>query len=202
MAIGQNAFDDLVEAFRGFPGIGEKTAQRMALHLIKGTKEKVQHLSHAITSAKERIKPCSKCFLYTEEDPCQICSDPRRDARYICIIEQPNQAFVLERLGVFRGKYHVLMGKISPLDGIGPEDLHMKELVGRISEEKPEEVIIATGMDVEGEATSVYITNLLKPYSVKITRIAYGIPVGLGIDYADAQTLSRAIEGRRLVSDS
>ncbi|MDP3980466.1 MAG: recombination mediator RecR [Chlamydiota bacterium] len=192
-----NAFDDLIEAFRSFPGVGEKTAQRMALFLIKEPIEKVRKLSNAMLDAKENIRPCSVCFLYTQQDPCQICADTHRDKRYICVIEQPNQAFVLERLGVFNGKYHVLMGKISPLEGIGPEQLHIAELVHRVSSECPEEIIVATGMDVEGEATSVYIANALKNYPVKVTRIAYGIPVGLGIDYADAQTLSRAIEGRR-----
>jgi len=202
MVYGLQAFDKLISVLQGFPGVGQKTAERMALYLMRQSIDHVEKLTRVIREARERIRYCSRCYLFAEQDLCKICSDSQRDSKYLCVIEQPNQAFALERLGVYKGRYHVLMGKISPLEGIGPEDLHIVQLQERIIQEKIEEVIIATGMDVEGEATSIYIANLLNSLPVKVTRIAYGIPVGMGIDYADAQTLSRAIQGRQIIVSS
>lgn len=193
------AFEDLVNAFKMFPGIGTKTAERMALFLLKAPLERAQGFSKALLSARERIRFCSQCHLFTQADPCAICTDSQRDHGLLCVIEEPRDAFVLERSGGFKGLYHVLMGKISPLDGIGPENLKVAQLVERVKRYKPREVILATGMDVEGEATALYLAKLLQELGTLVTRIAYGIPVGMGLDYADELTLARALEARRSV---
>jgi len=194
-----DSFEEMVNAFKIFPGIGTKTAERMALYLLKTPVEKSQVFSHQVLTARKKIRFCSNCSLFTEMDPCGICQDGERDRTLLCVIEEPKDAFTLERSSLYKGLYHVLMGKISPLDGIGPENLRMSHLLERVKKDKPREVILATGMDVEGEATALYLTHMLKEEGVKISRIAYGIPVGMGLDYADELTLARAMEARRIL---
>jgi recombination protein RecR len=157
----------------------------------------VGELSAALTALKTRIVHCSRCFNVTEEDPCRICSDPARDARSLCVIEEPNDLLAVERTGEFKGRYHVLMGALSPLDGIGPEDIRVRELLHRLDGETVDEVILATNPSVEGEATAIYLAKLLKPLGLRITRIARGLPVGGDLEYADEVTLSKALEGRK-----
>jgi recombination protein RecR len=169
------------------------------LYLLKTPIEKSQAFSHQVLTARKKIRFCSNCSLFTEMDPCGICQDGERDRSLLCVIEEPKDAFTLERSSLYKGLYHVLMGKISPLDGIGPENLRMSHLMERVKKDKPREVILATGMDVEGEATALYLTHMLREEGVKISRIAYGIPVGMGLDYADELTLARAMEARQIL---
>jgi len=187
----------LIEALQRLPGIGPKTAQRLAFFLLKQPAEEVSGLAEALGQLKSLIVHCSACFNVTQEDPCRICSDPRRDGRALCIVEEPNDLLAIERTGEFRGRYHVLLGALSPLDGIGPEDLKVRELLHRLERESVEEIILATNPSVEGEATALYLAKLLRPFAVRITRIARGLPVGGDLEYADEVTLSKAIEGRR-----
>ncbi len=190
----------LIEALQRLPGIGPKTAQRLTFFLLKRPADEVAELADALGQLKVRIQHCSACFNVTEEDPCRICSDPARDARSLCIVEEPNDLLALERTGEFRGRYHVLLGALSPLDGIGPEDLKVRELLLRLEqggEGGVEEVILATNPSVEGEATAIYLAKLLRPLVPRITRIARGLPVGGDLEYADEVTLSKALEGRK-----
>ena len=190
----------LIEAFQKLPGVGPKTAQRLSFFLLKRPADEVNNLAEALTQLKALIVHCSVCFNVTQDDPCRICQDPRRDARSLCIVEEPNDLLALERTGGFRGRYHVLLGALSPLDGIGPEDLKVRELLVRLEREPVEEIILATNPSVEGEATAIYLDKLLKPLSVRITRIARGLPVGGDLEYADEVTLSKALEGRKEMS--
>jgi recombination protein RecR len=187
----------LIEALQKLPGIGPKTAQRLTFFLLKRPAAEVSALSEALVSVKTKIVHCSLCFNVTEEDPCRICRDPRRDQRALCVVEEPNDLLAMERTGEFRGRYHVLLGALSPLDGIGPEDLKVRELLARFETEGVEEVILATNPNVEGEATAIYLAKLLKPLGVRVTRIARGLPVGGDLEYADEVTLSKAFQGRR-----
>lgn len=187
----------LIEALQKLPGIGPKTAQRLTFFLLKCPADEVQALSQAIDRLKSQIVNCSVCFNVTEEDPCRICKDPARDARLLCVVEEPNDLLALERTGQFRGRYHVLLGALSPLDGIGPEDLRVRELLARLETAAMEEVILATNPNGEGEATAIYLAKLLKPFALRITRIARGLPVGGDLEYADEVTLTKALEGRR-----
>ena len=187
----------LIEALQRLPGIGPKTAQRLAFFLLKQPAAEVTGLAEALGQLKTLIVHCSACFNVTQEDPCRICSDPRRDNRALCVVEEPNDLLAIERTGEFRGRYHVLLGALSPLDGIGPEDLKVRELLHRLERESVEEIILATNPSVEGEATALYLAKLLRPFAVRITRIARGLPVGGDLEYADEVTLSKAIEGRR-----
>ena len=187
----------LIDALQRLPGIGPKTAQRLAFFLLKQPAEEVTRLAEALSQLRLLISHCRTCFNVTEEDPCRICADPRRDARLLCIVEEPNDLLALERTGEFRGRYHVLLGALSPLDGIGPEDLKVRELLNRLEREPVEEIILATNPSVEGEATAIYLAKLLKPFALRITRIARGLPVGGDLEYADEVTLSKALEGRR-----
>jgi recombination protein RecR len=187
----------LIEALQKLPGVGPKSAQRMTFFLLKRPADEVGELSAALTALKTRIVHCSRCFNVTEEDPCRICSDPARDARSLCVIEEPNDLLAVERTGEFKGRYHVLMGALSPLDGIGPEDIRVRELLHRLDGETVDEVILATNPSVEGEATAIYLAKLLKPLGLRITRIARGLPVGGDLEYADEVTLSKALEGRK-----
>lgn len=187
----------LIEEFEKLPGIGHKTAQRLAFHVLNLTQEKVDALSNAIRDAKLKTRYCSICSNLTENDPCAICSSVNRDQGIICVVEDPRDVVAMERIREFKGLYHVLQGVISPMEGIGPEDIKIKELLKRIREGDIREIIIATNPDVEGEATAMYISKLLKPVGIRITRIAYGIPVGGDLEYADEMTLSKALEGRR-----
>ena len=187
----------LIEALQKLPGVGPKSAQRMTFFLLKRPADEVGELSAALTALKTRIVHCTRCFNVTEEDPCRICSDPARDARSLCVIEEPNDLLAVERTGEFKGRYHVLMGALSPLDGVGPEDIRVRELLHRLDGETVDEVILATNPSVEGEATAIYLAKLLKPLGLRVTRIARGLPVGGDLEYADEVTLSKALEGRK-----
>lgn len=189
------ALQQLIEEFARLPGIGRKTAQRLALHILKQPREEVVKMAKALVGVKDRIRYCSSCCNITEQDPCAICSSPKRDRTVVCVVEEPNDVMAIERTNEFRGLYHVLGGSLSPLDGIGPEELKIRELLARVGGEV-HEVILAMNPNVEGEATTMYLTRLLKPLGVSVTRIARGLPVGSDLEFADEATLSRALEGR------
>lgn len=186
----------LIEHFERIPGIGRKTAQRMAYYVLNLPKAQAQQFSQAILEAHEKIHPCKVCQNLTDGELCQICANPSRDHSLICVVEDPRDVVAFERTRDYGGTYHVLHGVISPMDGVGPEQLKIKELLGRIGAQEVKEVIMATNPTVEGEATAMYISRLLKPLGVRVTRLAYGIPVGGSLEYADEVTLSRALEGR------
>lgn len=190
-------FSKLIDVFRKMPGVGSKSAVRMAYHILAMSDEEVEEMVNTIKSAKEKIGYCSVCQNTTESDPCEICSNPKRDSSVICVVEQPKDVVALEKTREYYGTYHVLHGCISPMDSVGPEDIKIKELLGRISDGEVKEVIMAISPSIEGEATTMYISRLLKPFDIKVTRIAYGIPVGGDLEYADQVTLAKAIEGRR-----
>ncbi len=190
------SFENLIEELTKFPGIGRKTAQRLALYILKRPKEEIEKLVKAIIDVKEKIKYCSICYNITESDPCTICLSPKRDKSIICVVEEPMDVLAIEKTNEYNGVYHVLGGILNPLEGIGPEDLKIKELINRISSGAINEVIIAINPSVEGETTSVYIANLIKPFGIKVTRIARGLPIGTALEYADTATIARAIENR------
>jgi recombination protein RecR len=190
----------LIEALQRLPGIGPKTAQRLTFFMLKRPIDEVRELADSLLAVKERIVYCSTCFNVTEQDPCRICSDPARDTGLLCVVEEPNDLLAMERTGEFKGRYHVLLGALSPLEGIGPDDLKVRELLARVDAGGTSEVILATNPNVEGEATALYLTKLMRPLGVRITRIARGLPVGGDLEYADQVTLSKALEGRREVS--
>ena len=187
----------LIDEFQKLPGIGPKSAQRMAFHLLKMSLDDVKQFSNALIEAKEKIKYCKTCFNMSSQEPCEICSDQKRDNSLMCVVSETKDLIALEKTREYKGKYHVLQGLISPLDGIGPEDLRVKELLERVGSEDIQEVILAINPSVEGEATSLYLSRLLKPLGAKVSRIAFGLPIGSDIEYADEVTLARALEGRR-----
>lgn len=187
----------LIDWLSRLPGVGPKTAQRLAFYLLTCEEKDARGLSQAIITARDKIKQCSICANITETDPCLICRDEKRDAGFICLVERPKDVVAMEKTREFRGKYHVLHGAISPMDGIGPEQLTIKMLLARIRDNPITEVVVATNPNVEGEATALYISRLLKPMAIKVTRIAHGLPVGGDLEYADEITLARALEGRR-----
>ncbi|HTX98599.1 MAG TPA: recombination mediator RecR [Bacteroidota bacterium] len=189
------SLQQLIDEFAAFPGIGRKTAQRLALHVLKLPREEVVRMANSLIAVKDKIRHCSVCSNITEQDPCVICSSTRRDRSLICVVEEPNDVIALEKTNEYRGLYHVLGGSLSPLDGIGPEQLRIKELLGRISNEVGE-TILAMNPNVEGEATTIYLTKLLKPLGVKVSRLARGLPVGGDLEFSDEATLTRALEGR------
>jgi recombination protein RecR len=193
----QNAITKLIGEFSKLPGIGRKTAERLAYYILKEDDSFGKNLARAIVEVREKIFFCSVCGNMTEEDPCQICRNPHRNKKLICVVEEAKDIWSVEKIGTFNGVYHVLMGALSPLDGIGPEKLRIQELLRRVQEDKAEEVIIATDPNVEGDATALYLSRLLKPLDVKVTRIASGLPVGGDLEYADSVTLSKALMGRR-----
>lgn len=190
-----NPIEKLIHEMAKLPGIGEKTATRLAYHVLKSPKEYALSFASALVEVKEKIHFCSICANLTDRDPCLICKDPRRDRSIICVVEDPTDLGAIEKTSSFRGQYHVLHGVLSPLDGIGPNDLRIKELLSRLKE-KVTEIIIATNPSVEGEATALYISKIVKPLGVKITRIASGVPMGGDLEYIDQVTISRAIEAR------
>lgn len=187
----------LIVALSKLPGIGPRSAERIALHLVQSDNAGVQHLADVIVQARERIQFCSTCGALTEKSPCPICDNDRRDGALICVVERAVDILSIEKSGTFRGKFHVLGGKISPLDGVEPEDLRIAELEKRLAAEPITEIILALGTDVEGDATSYYLAKRLARSGLKISRIAYGLPAGSGLEFADELTLSRALEGRR-----
>jgi recombination protein RecR len=187
----------LINELTKLPGIGRKTAARLAFHILRTPKREAQELARGIMDVKENIQLCSLCFNLTDRNPCGICSDARRTDEVICVVEEPNDLMAIEGTGNFRGKYHVLHGTLSPLEGIGPEDIKAKELLKRLESGKVKEVIMATNPNVEGGATALYLMELIKPLGLKVTRIAYGIPMGGDIEYTDGETLAKALEGRR-----
>jgi recombination protein RecR len=187
----------LLEELERLPGIGPKSAQRLAFHILRGDDESAGRLSDAILEVKRTIRFCETCFNFAEEERCEICADPQRDATGICVVEEPRDVVAIERTGEFRGTYHVLGGAISPIDGIGPEQLRVRELISRLEDGSVTEVVVATNPNVEGETTAIYLARLIKPLGVKVTRIASGLPVGGDLEYADEVTLGRALEARR-----
>lgn len=189
----------LIEQFERMPGIGHKSAQRLAFHVLNMKKEEAEAFSKAILEAHEKIKKCSCCCNLAEEELCPICKSTRRDESVVCVVEDPRDVMAFERTHEFEGTYHVLHGVISPMNGIGPEDITIKELLSRMGDGKIQEVIMATNPTVEGEATAMYISRLLKPMGVSVSRLAYGVPVGADLEYADEVTLTRALEGRRMI---
>ena len=188
----------LVEELAKLPGIGPKTAQRLAFHIISGSRENAENLAEAIVQAKEKTIYCSICSNLKEADPCPLCTSVGRDQSIICVVEEPKDVIALERTG-FKGLYHVLHGAISPIDGIGPGDLRIKELLERLKNDTVQEIILGTDPNVEGEATAMYLARLLKPLGLKVTRMAHGMPVGSDLEYVDEVTLAKALEGRREV---
>tara|TARA_B100001123_G_scaffold358467_1_gene413296 strand:- start:5730 stop:6326 length:597 start_codon:yes stop_codon:yes gene_type:complete len=187
----------LIEQLQKLPGIGAKGSQRLAFHVLRTPRDETERLCEAIRDVKEQVTYCSVCNNITDTDPCGVCTSSVRDARIICVVEEPQNVSIVEKTGGFKGKYHVLMGTLSPLHGVGPDDLKIKGLVERVGVGDVEEVILATNPTVEGEATALYLARLLKPLGTRITRIARGIPVGSDLEYADEFTMSRAMEGRQ-----
>jgi recombination protein RecR len=199
MALHAKPIDNLIEALTKLPGIGRKTASRLAFHILRSSLSEAQGLAGAILDVKEKIHLCSICFNLTDEDLCWICRDDRRSREILCVVEGPNDLIAIENTGAFKGRYHVLHGALSPLDGVGPDNIKIGELLERIHREGVVEVILATNPTVDGGATALYLIDLIKPLGVKVTRIAYGIPMGGEIEYSDGMTLSKALEGRREV---
>jgi recombination protein RecR len=193
----QDPLAELIAALQRLPGIGARSAQRLAYHLLKTPREEIDALAAAMLSVKEKVTYCSTCGNITDVDPCAYCTAGDRDSRLVCVVEQPENVAAVEKTRGFRGRYHVLMGAIAPLQGIGPDDLKIKPLLARVAGGGIEEVILATNPTVEGEATALYIARLLKPLGPRVTRIAMGVPVGSDLDYTDEFTMSKAIEGRR-----
>lgn len=187
----------LIKAFTRLPGIGEKTATRLALYVLNANRDFVTELSSSLLNVKDKVALCSVCMTFSEADPCRICSDPGRDASTVCVVSDYRDMMALEGMGGYRGAYHILHGNLSPLKGIGPDDIRVRELLKRVEAEDVKEVILATGFDAEGDSTATYIAVLLKQYGVKASRIASGIPVGSYVEYMDSATLGRAMEGRR-----
>ncbi len=197
MAVYTPPVQTLIDELGRLPGIGPKSAQRIAFHLLKIPAEDVARLAIAITDAKARVRFCDRCWNFAEAELCPICQDDRRDSSTLCVVEESRDIISIEKTGEFKGRYHVLLGAMSPLEGIGPEQLKMKELFARIEPEGVQELILCTNPNTEGEVTAMYIARMMKPFGVKVTRIASGLPVGGDLEYADELTLGRAIEGRR-----
>ena len=188
----------LIDELSKLPGIGPKTASRLAFHLLRATRDDAVALAESILDVKERIRLCSSCFNFTESDPCAICSDPGRE-NVICVVEKPLDVVAIERTNEYRGRYHVLHGAVSPVEGIGPDQLKIRELVDRVERDRPDEVIVFTSLDLPGEATATYLHRILTPLGVNVTRPASGLPVGGDLEYADEMTLGRALTGRRVL---
>ena len=190
-----DSLERLIEEFSQLPGIGRKSAHRLAMYILKLPKEEVHDIATALVEVKEKITYCSTCWNFTEKDPCRICASPKRDRSIICVVEDPNDVIAIEKTNEYRGLYHVLGGSLSPLDGIGPEEIKAKELLNRVNETVAE-IILALNPNIEGEATTLYLTKLLRPLGVKVTRLARGLPVGSNLEFTDEATLARALEGR------
>lgn len=197
MALFAKPIERLIRELSKFPGVGAKTATRLAFYILRSSGEDAKSLADAILAVKEKIRLCSECFNITDIDPCLLCRDERRAKDLICVVEEPQDVAAIEKTAEYKGLYHVLHGVLSPLDGVGPDDLNLKRLVERVLDNDVEEVIVATNPKVEGETTALYISRLLKPFDVKVTRLAQGLPMGGELEYFDEATVSRAIEGRR-----
>jgi recombination protein RecR len=197
MSMYEGPIQDLIEEFGRLPGIGPKSAQRLAFHLLTMEPADADRLANAILAVKERVRFCRRCFNVSEQEECRICRDARRDVTVLCVVEEPRDLMAIEKTAEFRGRYHVLGGAISPIDGVGPDDLRVKELVARLGGEEIVEVVLATNPNIEGEATASYLARLLKGMGVRVSRIASGLPVGGDLEYADEVTLGRAFAGRR-----
>jgi len=193
--------DRLIKAFTRLPGIGEKTAARLALYILNSKREYVDEFAASLFGVKEKVALCSECMTFSEKDPCRICADSMRDASTVCVVSDYKDMMALEAMGAYKGRYHILHGNMAPLKGIGPGEIRIKELSGRVGAGGIKEVILATGFDSEGDATALYIARLLKPSGVKLTRIASGVPVGSFVEYMDGATLGRAMDGRREVGE-
>jgi len=193
------SIEQLAEQFAQLPGIGRKTAHRLALYVLKMSRDEVVSMAKALVNVKDKVRYCTICSNITETDPCAICSNTKRERSFICVVEEPHDVLAIEKTNEFKGLYHVLGGALSPLDGIGPDELKIKELLQRLSTSTIEEIILALNPNVEGETTTLYLSRLLKPLGIKITRIARGLPVGSDLEFADEATLSRAFEGRIIV---
>ncbi len=193
----QGLLAQLIRELVRLPGIGHKTAQRLAFHLLKAEKDEAMRLADAIQAVKDGLTFCRQCRNIAEGELCEFCRDPKRDRTKILVVEEPSTLYAIERSGSYRGLYHVLLGALSPLDGVGPADIRAQDLADRLKDGGVEEVILATNPTIEGEATAIYLTRLLKPHGVRVSRIAYGIPVGVDIEYADEVTLMKSLEGRR-----
>jgi recombination protein RecR len=193
----EGPIQDLIDELARLPGIGPKSAQRLAFYMVKAPAQDARRLAEAIVAAKDKVRFCRECFGVSEGDLCRICRDPGRDASVICVVEESKDQAAVEKAGVVKGKYHILGGAISPLEGIGPDDLRVQELLDRVARDHVEEVILATNPNLEGNATAMYVAALLKPLGVKVTRLASGLPVGGDLEYADEVTLGQALEGRR-----
>lgn len=197
----EGVIGDLVVELARLPGVGPKGAQRIAFHLLDAEPDDVRRLATALLELKDKVRFCERCFNVTEEQVCRLCLDPRRDDAVLCVVEESKDIVAIERTREFRGRYHVLGGAISPIDGVGPDQLRIRELLGRLRDETVQEVILATNPNLTGEATSTYLTRLLKPMGLRVTRLASGLPVGGDLEYADEVTLGRAFEGRRAVDE-
>jgi recombination protein RecR len=196
-AVTPKSVTKLIEAFSQLPGIGPKTASRLTFYLLRRPAEQSEMLADALHDLKRNTLFCSTCFNITEQNPCSVCQDPGRDRSIVCVVEEPLDVLAIDRTGEYQGLYHVLHGAISPVEGIGPDELRISELVARLQAEPAREVLLATNPNLEGEATAMYLARILQPLSVRVTRLARGLPVGGDLEYADAVTLSRALEGRR-----
>ena len=190
------SIQNLINHISRLPGIGEKTAERLALHILRGSRQEAEQLANSILNIKDRVKLCSRCFALSDSETCSLCSDPARDPLFLCVVEQPADMVAVEKSGAFRGMYHILSGALSPMNGIGPEDIRIRELIARVEKDQVKEVVLATGTNVEGEATASYIAQILEKYHIQVTRIASGVPMGGDLKYVDQVTLKRALETR------
>jgi recombination protein RecR len=190
------SIQNLIRNIAKLPGIGEKTAERLAMHIVRGSRQEAERLAHSILNVKDKVKLCTSCFALSDEETCSLCSDPARDPTFVCVVEQPADMVAVEKSGAFRGRYHILSGALSPMNGVGPEDIRIRELIARIEKDRVKEVVLATSTNVEGEATASYVAQALAKYPIKITRIASGVPMGGDLKYVDQVTLKRALETR------
>lgn len=197
MSMYSPSIEKLIQSFEKLPSIGNKTAARLAFYILNASEEETNEFVSSIINAKKNLKYCSKCYNISDTDPCQICGNPKRDQSEICVVEDVRDIIAMEKTHEFKGVYHVLHGSISPMNGIGPDDIKIKELLARLMDGQVKEVILATNPRVEGEATAMYLSKLIKPLGIKVTRIAHGIPVGGDLEYTDEITLTKALEGRR-----
>ena len=193
------SIQNLIKHISKLPGIGEKTAERLALHILRGSRQDAEQLAGSILSVKEKVRLCQRCYALSDDDLCTLCGDPARDPSMLCVVEQPADMVAVEKSGAFRGVYHILSGVLSPMNGIGPEDIRLRELIARIEADRISEIVLATSTSVEGEATASYIAQILAKYPVKVTRIASGVPMGGDLKYVDQVTLKRAMETRHAV---